>query len=579
MTDSTTAYARAVLAGEIVAGRPVRLACARHIRDLETGHQRGLTFSVRTAEFAMQFIGFMELAEGEHAGKPFILQPSQRFIVGSIFGWLGADGYRRFRTAYVEQAKGSGKTPLSAGIAVKGLVADKERGAQIYAAAVSREQAKIAFSDAEKMIMASPALASRITSTVNNLAVKRTNSFFRPVSSEGRGLDGKRVHMAIIDELHEHRTATVVDKMSAGTKGRRQPLIFEITNSGYDRNSVCWHHHEYSLKVLEGTIEDDSWFAYVCQLDVCDKCRSEGKTQPQEGCAECDNWRDESTWIKANPNLDVSITRKYLRQQVNEAIGMPSKQNIVKRLNFCIWTEAANRWLDMDVWNACGKNGAIDESALEGRDAFLSLDLAETSDFASAGLVFPSTAEERANGVARFRVIWRFWIPKATMQKRSERDRQMIQPWIDAGFIKVTDGNTTDYDVIRTDVNALGDRFAIKECAYDPWNATQLATQLQADGFTMVQFRQRLETLNEPTKTVEKLIADGEIDHGGNPVAAWMASNVSIMQNAEGNKKPDKATSADKIDGILTLIMSVGRATIQPEEKPSVYETRGVITL
>ena len=230
----------------------------------------------------------------------------------------------------------SGKTPLASGIGLYGLIADGEAGAEIYTAATMREQAAIAFRDAKHMVESSPDLRSRIEINVGNLAYLPAKSFLRPVSSEARGLDGKRVHMALIDELHEHPTDVVVEKMQAGTKGRRQPLICEITNAGYDRHSVCWTHHDYSAKVLHGVIEDDGWFAYVGGLDPCVACRADGHEQPQEGCAACDDWRDEAVWEKANPNLGISVTKTYLREQVREAEGMPSKANIVKRLNFCI---------------------------------------------------------------------------------------------------------------------------------------------------------------------------------------------------------------------------------------------------
>src|SRR5262245_25267135 len=329
-----TQYARDVVEGKIPAGRLVRLAGDRHMRDLEEGSRRELHFDERAATRSIEFFSFLRLAEGEHAGKPFRLEPFEQFIVGSLFGWKGSDGFRRFRNGYVEMGKGNGKSPLAAGIALYGLSADGETGAEVYSAAVTRDQAKIVFADAVKMVTASPALSRRIDRTVNNLAVLSTNSFFRPVSSEARGLDGKRVHIAVIDEIHEHPSSHVVDKMRAGTKGRRQALIFEITNSGYDRNSVCWAHHEYSTKVLDRIIQDDSWFTYVCQLDPCEECQRQGKTQPQDNCPNCDQWTDEKVWIKANPCLDVSITRRYLSEQVREAQGMPSKQNIVKRLNF-----------------------------------------------------------------------------------------------------------------------------------------------------------------------------------------------------------------------------------------------------
>jgi phage terminase large subunit-like protein len=437
-----TQYAIDLLGGTILAGRLVRLACERHVGDLEHGKERGIVFNERAATRALEFFGFLNLAEGEHAGKPFRLESFEQFIVGSLFGWMGPDGYRRFRTAYVEIGKGNGKSPMAAGIGLFGLFADGEMGAEIYSAAVTRDQAKIAFSDAEKMVDASPALSRRVEKTVNNLAVLATNSFFRPVSSEARGLDGKRVHIALIDEIHEHPTAMVVDKMRAGTKGRRQALIFEITNSGYDRTSVCWAHHDYSAKVLEGIIEDDSWFAYICQLDPCEDCQSEGKTQSVDGCPTCDQWTDESVWIKANPCLDVSITRKYLREQVREATGMPSKQNIVKRLNFCTWTEQADRWIDMGIWDE-GAHIVRPNELLE-RFCFGGLDLSTTTDISAFVLAFPPHDDGEL-----WKILCRFWIPKDNVGKRVQRDRVPYDQWIREGFIEATEGNVVDYDVLK----------------------------------------------------------------------------------------------------------------------------------
>jgi len=217
-------YAHAVLAGEIVAGRLVRLACERHLRDLEHGTERGLRWCPEKAKAGLEIFNHIKLPEGD---KPFVLSPWEEFIVGSLFGWFDSDGFRRFRTAYVEAGKGNGKTPLAAGIGLKGLVADGERSAEIYTAGVTRDQASYLLNDAVKLVEASPALRRRVEVNAHNLAVLRTNSFMRPVSSEARSLDQKRVHMALIDEIHEHPNSLVVDKMRAGTKGRRQALIFE----------------------------------------------------------------------------------------------------------------------------------------------------------------------------------------------------------------------------------------------------------------------------------------------------------------------------------------------------------------
>jgi phage terminase large subunit-like protein len=257
LVDETTQYALDVTEGRIIAGPWVRLACKRHLNDLEDGPSRGLKWFPPKAAHVYTFFACLQLFDGDKAGQPFTLEPAQQFIVGSIFGWINDDGSRRFRTAYVEIGKGNGKTPLAAGIGLYVTVVESVRnpGAEVYAAAVNQDQAKICHRDAENFVSESPALRRRVIKTVNNLAYPRGKAYFRPVSAEGRGLDGKRVACAIVDELHEHPSAIVVDKMDKGTKGRRDALIFEITNSGYDRNSVCFHHHDYSVKVLQGMLD------------------------------------------------------------------------------------------------------------------------------------------------------------------------------------------------------------------------------------------------------------------------------------------------------------------------------------
>jgi len=494
----------------------------------------------------------LRLAEGDFAGRPFELGLWQKFIQGSLFGWKSSDGYRRFRTAYIEIGKGNGKSPMAGGTGTFMMNADGEIGAHCFAAAVTREQANILFQDAVKMVDASPALSSRIVKSgkqhVFNLANLSTGSFFRPVSAEGRGLDGKRVHFAALDEIHEHPSAIVVDKMRAGTKGRRQALIYEITNSGYDRHSVCYHHHDYSRKILSGILENDQWFAYICHLDVCQTCKDAGKVVPN--CEKCDQWTDEDVWIKANPNLGVSITKKYLREQVLEAQGMPSKENIVKRLNFCMWTEQAVRWMPMDKWDAC--KGHVDEKMLAKAPCFAGLDLANTSDLAAMVLVFP---EE--NG---FKVLPFFWVPEETVRIRSEKERIPYDVWVREGFIKATEGAVIDYEVIRADINKIAEMYSIQEIDLDPWNATQIRTQLEGDGFQVVEIRQGYQSLSAPTKELERLVKVGELEHGGNPVLRWNASNVTIRTDPAGNIKPDKERSTEKIDGITALINAMARA-------------------
>lgn len=535
----------------------MRLACERHLRDLKDGHQRGLTFDLETANDAIAFFeNFLCFYDGEFNGKPFLLSPWQAFIVGSLFGWKASDGYRRFRTAYIEIGKGNGKSPLLAGIGLLGLVADGEPGAEIYAAATTKDQAKILFRDAEEMVARSPELSELITRSINNLAVVDTASFFRPISSEKHGLDGKRVHMALIDEVHEHSSAVVVDKMRAGTKGRRQALIAEITNSGNDRESVCWQHHEYSRKVLQGIELNDSWFAYVCTLDPCPACQAAGKMQPSDDCKDCDDWRDPKVWPKANPNLGVSIREKYLQEQVAEAMGMPSKENTVKRLNACIWTERTEHWMPMDKWDACGIEFTLEE--LKGNPCTGGLDLASTGDFASFCQLFPPT-DERPLWAA----VWRSYIPEKKFEERVRKDPGTSWTlWKQQGWLVTTDSNTVDYEFIRKDIHEAAEMFQMPEIAYDRWNATQIVTQLMNDGFTMVPIGQGFASQSAPTSELMKLVLDRKFTHGGNKLARWAASNAAVSEDAAGNIKLDKEKSADKIDPMRALTTALARAML-----------------
>lgn len=586
-TDLVTQYARDVVARRIVAGKAVRFACERHLRDVKLarargGHPRGLRWEPARAEHAFGFFRALRLADGEHAGAAFELQPWQKFIVGSLFGWLIAAGgesgqaperavgtpeparpeaprtaaarrrgvdtrasttwVRRFRTAYIEIGKGNGKTPLAAGLGLYMMIGAGEHGAECYSAAVGRDQAGICFRDALRFRNGSPALVNSTVEHAANLAFPALGSFFRPISSEGRGLDGKRVYYAAVDELHEHASSVVLDKMRAGTKLWDEALIFMITNSGYDRHSVCWQQHEFSLKVLEGLVENDEHFAYVCALD------------------EGDDWmRDEKCWPKANPNLGVSISHRYLRGLVAEAREMPSKQNLVARLNFCVWTEQATRWLPLDRWDGCA--GEVDLEQLRGRECFGGLDLASVSDICALAWVFPPAAAGEP-----WKVLTRFWVPEENVARRARRDRVPYDRWIADGLIEATPGNVCDYDIIRARILEDCERFRVREIAIDRWNATQISTQLQEEGLTVALFGQGFASMAAPCRELERLVMGGELAHGGNAVLRWMAANCAAAQDPAGNLKPDKAKSTEKIDGIVALLMGLGRAIVLQED-------------
>lgn len=557
-----TQYAEDIKSGKILANKWMRLACMRHLKDNPEKHdsidkcnKRGFWFDKAAATHIIAFFPeFLIFYEGDFNGQPFVLTPHQQFIVGSIFGWKKGN-LRRFHTAYIEEGKGNGKTPLAAGIGLYGLVFDDEPGCEIYSAAVTYNQAGVLFRDARLYAEASESLKEILTVDKYNIAYDAENSFFRPVSSEHRGLDGKKPHMALIDEIHEHLTDLVVRKMSAGTKTRRQPLIFEITNAGYDRKSICYQHHEYTAKILEGIIEDDSWFGIMTGLDVCPKCESEGKTIPQDGCPDCDNWRDEKVWVKANPNLKyLGIPfYDYLKRQVKEGMEMSSQENIVKRLNFCIWTDAATMWMPSEKWKACC-DPSLNIDDFTGQPCYLGVDLANKKDFCAIIMAF-----EYEKGLA---VFAKFYLPEETI---SESKNQNYKTWIKQGHIIQTPGARTDFKHIEEDLKAINSVYPIMELAFDPAYSTYLINNIMEwlGNEKCIEINQGPAHINEPMQEVEARVYSKTLWHNGDPVLAWMMSNVEKKEGSGGTPVkyyyPTRSTYENKIDGAVALIMAVGR--------------------
>ena len=554
-TCAVEAYAYAVVGGKTVTGKLVKLACQRHLDDLAKGKARGLIWDGEAARHAIAFFGHLRHSTGEWANQPFELQPWQSFVIGSLFGWKRANGLRRFRTAYVEVARKNGKSVMFAGTALYALMADGEPGSHVYAAATTRDQARIVFSEAERMVDASPALRARVTHTVNNLAVLPTSSWFRPLSADASKMDGLNVHFAAVDEVHEHPNAEIIQKLNTATGARRQPLIFEITTAGHDRQSVCWQHHEFSVKTLEGSIAaeaTDSWFAYIATIDAGD------------------DWTNPAVWIKANPSLGVTVKVDDLKRQVDEAREMPAQQNAIRRLRLNEWTEQATRWIDMGVWTDGSEQ--FDEEDLIGRTCYGGLDLARVNDLSSLALVF---APERLD--EKVKVIWRHWCPSEDILRRARRDRAPYTVWRDSGFLVATEGNTTDFQFIEAEILELATRFNILEVAYDRTFAGELVRNLQDEGVTMVEFGQGFISMGPAAAEFMRLLIGRTLKHGGNPVATWCASNVSVRRDPAGNEKPDKERSTERIDAVVAAIMAVGR--LQTAQGGSIYEERGLLMI
>lgn len=556
--DPVTEYAREVAAGTRIAGPHVRAQCRRHLTDLELGAARGLVWDLAAAQKAIGFYeNVLKLNGGDFEGQPFKLLPWQKYVVGSLFGWKTDDGYRRFRVAYVETAKGSGKSPLAAGVGMKGLVADAEPRAEIYAAATKKDQAMILFRDAVAMHDQSPELLKRLTKSGTgekawNLAYLQTGSFFRPISSDD-GQSGPRPHVALIDEFHEHKTATVLEMMRAGTKSRRQALIFIITNSGASRKSPCWNYHEYAGKVAAGELQDDAFFSYVCALDDGD-----------------DPFESEECWPKANPSLqDANLPGyKYIREQVTTARGMPSKEAIVRRLNFCQWTDAESPWISHEVWK--GAKREYDVESLRGRRAVAALDLSSTTDL--TGLVFLVQPVEPGEP---WKLVPYAWLPDADLERRAQQDLVPYVEWVAEGLLNTTPGRAISKRVILQRLSGLCDFFEIIACAYDRWRIEDLLQMAADEGISvppMEPFGQGYKDMSPALETFETMLLNGEIVHNGHKVLTMCAGNAVTDQDGAGNRKLDKEKATGRIDLIVAAVMAAGLITRAAEPTKSFWD-------
>lgn len=440
----------------------------------------------------------------------------------------------------------SGKSPLGAGIGLYMLTADDEHGAECYAAAVTRDQAKIPFRDAVRMVERSPALSRRLQKSgdrdVFNLAYLETGSYFRPISSEGRGLDGKRVHYGLIDEVHEHPSDIVIEKITAGVKGRRQPIILEITNSGVDRTTICYQHHEYSERVLNGLIEDDEWFAYICALDDGDN-----------------PFEDEACWPKANPSLGFTIQLDYLRKQVREARGMPAKASLVRRLNFCEWVGAANPAIDEDMWRAC--EAEFDEDELLGEEPIGALDLSGTNDLSALSRVYKPDRRGVIHAVVEF------WTPADTMAERGARDRVPYALWAEQGYVTATPGRSVDYAFVAQRISELQVERGLRRIVYDPYRIKYLERELDAIGceIELVPHGQGYARsadsglwMPRSVELLEEYIGKRLLRVQRNPALAFAAASAIHVSDAKANRIYDKRRSTGRIDGVVVLAMGVG---------------------
>lgn len=536
----------------------VHLAARRHLRDLRQPRRWGYYFDPWHANDICDFAEKFPHVEGSWDTETIHLEPAQIFILCCVFGWRRvSDGGRRFSKVYIEMARKGAKSTMSAIVALYCLTCDGEVGPQVIVAATTGEQAQKVFLPAFRMVGKQREFreafgAERWGSEQwpRSITAENSGGFIQPINAKSSTQDGWNPHCGILDELHAHKTRGLYDVIASAFGARQNPLMWIITTAGYNVEGVCYEQHKQVKKVLQQVVELDHYFGIIFTLD------------------DEDDEFDETKWIKANPLLGITPTWSSMRSYASEAKSSPDTRGefLTKRLNR--WTSAKNSFLNIEHWKRC--DGPVDLETLTEVPCFGGLDLASTTDIAAFVLTW--MVEERLK-------VWaRFWLPENTVWPRTERGNVPYQRWVEEGHLKTTPGSVIDYDYIQRDIEAALDEFDIRSIGFDPWNATQIVNNLLEQGAPMVQVRQGGQSLNPPMRELERLNTARMIDHGGNPVLTWMASNLVARRDVNNNLAPDKKHSEEKIDGVVALLNAMAEM-LAHKDTTSVYESRGIRVL
>lgn len=511
-------------------------------------------FDDRAADAACRFVEtYCRHTLGEWSGRPFELLAWERHAVREAFGWKRPDGTRRYRTVWIELPRKNGKSEFAAAIALLMLFGDGEPGAEVYGVAVDKDQAGIVFKRAQAMVGMEPRLASAAEVFKTSIYVPEINGAYRPLSSAAQTKHGLSPSGVVGDEVHEWNDAELYHVLHTGTGSRRQPLEVYITTAGVYGQGVGWTLHHYAVQVRDGIIADDSWLVIIYAAEVDD------------------DWTDPAVWRKANPGFGITVKEEYIRAECEAAQASPARQNAFRRLHLNQWTEQLTRWLDLAVWDRGAE--PFDAELLRGRRCYAGLDLARVHDLSALALLFPPDETPWR----QWTVLMRFWVPEADVHERVRRDRVPYDVWTRDGVIETTPGNTTDFDFLEAAILAEAEQYDIQEVAFDRMFAGELVQHLQSEGLTMVPFGQGFLSMGAPTAELERQVLGGQLRHGGNPVLRWNAANVVARQDPAGNLKPDKERSGERIDGIVALIMAIGRAVVREKPRKSIYADRGVL--
>lgn len=548
-------YIDGVLSGRIDACEWVKLACRRQLADLERQGDWPYRFDEQRAGRVCRFIEKLPHIKGPKAGTRIVLEDWQAFVLTTAFGWVRADtGARRFRRVYVEVPRGNAKSTTSSGVGLYALAADGEGGAEVYSAATTRDQARIVFRDAQQMARRSPELmgALGVQVAAHNINVLRSASKFEALSAESGSLDGLNIHLAIVDELHAHKTREVYDVLETGTGKRTQSMLWCITTAGSNRAGICYEVRTYLTKVLGGQATDDSFFGCIWSID------------------DGDDWTDPKVWAKANPNWGVSVQPDVIGQLAAKAMQMPAAINNFKTKHLNIWVNADTAWMDMRAWDRCA-DPSLDIADFEGEECTIGLDLASKTDLAAKVLLFP----RKVDGIDHYYVFGTYYLPEAAV---ADGRNSQYAGWEIEGRLVTTPGDVLDFDRVEEDLIEDSRRFQVTEIGYDPWQATQLAQRLQAQGATVIEYRNTVPNFSAPMKEIDALVRAGRLHHNGDPVLGWMVSNVVCHTDAKDNIYPRKERPENKIDGVVALITALGRAMVR-DSGESYTVQHGVLVL
>ena len=515
-------------------------------------------YSKAHADYAVNFIECLCHTKGTWAGKPFKLLSWQEQSIRDIFGVIKPNGYRQFNTAYIEIPKKMGKSELAAAVALLLCCGDGEERAEVYGCAADRQQASIVFEVAADMVRMCPALNKRvkILTATKRIIYNPTNSFYQVLSAEAYSKHGFNIHGVVFDELHTQPNRKLFDVMTKGSgDARMQPLYFLITTAGTDTKSICYETHQKAIDILEGRKIDPTFYPVIY------------------GAEEGDDWTDPKVWKKANPSLGITVGLDKVKAACESAKQNPAEENAFRQLRLNQWVKQAIRWMSMEKWDKCAFT--VNPEDLEGRVCYGGLDLSSTTDITAFVLVFPPEYE-----TDKYLILPYFWIPEEQMDLRVRRDHVPYDVWERQGFLQTTEGNVVHYGYIEKFIENLGEKYNIREIAFDRWGAVQMVQNLEGMGFTVVPFGQGFKDMSPPTKELMKLVLEERIAHGGHPILRWMMDNIFIRTDPAGNIKADKEKSTEKIDGAIATIMGLDRAircgNVSTE---SVYDGRGILFL